>query len=57
MRPLTKYKIGSVVLPELLSLNDVKNAKGNTEKFATVKIDIVLIDSESEENAYDFRAR
>lgn len=46
---LTKYKIGSVVLPELVSVVDVKTAKGNMEKLATVKIDIMLIDSESEE--------
>ena len=46
---LTKYRIGSVVLPELVSVVDVKTAKGNTEKLATVKIDIMLIDSESAE--------
>jgi ERF superfamily. len=46
---LTKYKIGSVVLPELLSMVDVKTVKGNIEKLAVVKIDIMLIDSESEE--------
>ena len=46
---LTKYKIGSVVLPELVSVVEVKTAKGNIERLATVKIDIMLIDSESEE--------
>lgn len=46
---LTKYKICSITRPEVLSIVDVTTAKGNVEYLATVKMDIMLIDSESGE--------
>jgi hypothetical protein len=44
-----QYKIASVAVPDLLRLEDVKTAKGNTEKLATVRMDIQLTDIESGE--------
>lgn len=46
---LTKNKIASVVIPEIASMVDVTNLKGNTEHLVTVNVQIKLIDSESEE--------
>ena len=47
---LTKNKIASVVIPEIASMVDVTNLKGNTEHLATVNVQIRLIDSESGES-------
>lgn len=44
---LTKNKIASTVVPELIEFTDVTNLKGNTEHLATVKVEITLIDSDS----------
>ena len=44
---LTKYNICSIALPEVVSVVDVINAKGNIEHLATVKMDIMLVDAES----------
>lgn len=46
---LTKNKIASVVIPEIASMVDVTNLKGNTEHLVTVNVQIKLIDSESGE--------
>lgn len=46
---LTKNKIVSVVIPEIASMVDVINLKGNTEHLVTVNVQIKLIDSESGE--------
>ena len=47
---LTKHGIASVVTPALLSVQEVTTAKGNTERFATVEVTVMLIDSESGES-------
>lgn len=46
---LTKHCIVSVVTPNLLSMQQVTNAKGNTEQLATVEAIVTLIDAESGE--------
>ena len=46
---LTKNKIASVVIPEIASMVNVINLKGNTEHLVTVNVQIKLIDSESGE--------
>lgn len=46
---LTKNKIASVVIPEIASMVDVINLKGNTEHLVTVNVQIKLINSESGE--------
>ena len=46
---LTKNKIASVVIPEIASMVDVINLKGNTVHLVTVNVQIKLIDSESGE--------
>lgn len=46
---LVKHGIASVAVPELLGMVDVTTAKGNTEKLATVQMQITLIDTESGE--------
>lgn len=46
---LTKNKIASIVIPEIASMVDVTNLKGNTEHLVTVNVQIKLIDSESGE--------
>lgn len=46
---LTKNKIASVVIPEIASMVDVINLKGNTEHLVTVNVQNKLIDSESGE--------
>ena len=46
---LVKHGIASVAVPELLDMVDVTTAKGNTEKLATVQMQITLIDTESGE--------
>lgn len=51
---LTKNRIASVVIPEIASMVDVTNLKGNTEHLATVNVQIKLIDSESGESVYFF---
>ena len=47
---LTKHGIASVVTPNLLSMQQITTAKGNTEQMATVEVVITLIDSESGES-------
>ena len=47
---LTKNKVASVVVPELISAVDITNQKGNTEHLATVRVQIHLLDSESGES-------
>ena len=51
---LTKNKIASVVIPEIASMVDVVNLKGNTEHLVTVNVQIKLIDSESGESVNFF---
>ena len=46
---LTKHGLASVVTPNLLSMQQVTTAKGNTEQLATVEVVVTLIDSESGE--------
>jgi len=48
---LVKEGICSIAVPEVLSIMDVTNAKGNTEHLATVKMDIMLVDKDSGECA------
>lgn len=47
---LTKNKIASFVVPELLEFKDVLNLKGNTEHLAMVRVAITLTDSDSGES-------
>ena len=47
---LTKHGIASVVSPQLLSVQEITTAKGNTERLATVEVSVMLIDSESGES-------
>lgn len=47
---LTKNRIASIVIPEVASIADVTNLKGNTEHLVTVNVQIKLIDSESGES-------
>ena len=47
---LTKHNLASVVIPSLLSVQEVSTAKGNIERLATVEVSIMLIDSESGES-------
>ncbi|WP_346687050.1 ERF family protein [Megamonas hypermegale] len=47
---LTKNRIASIVIPEVASIVDVTNLKGNTEHLVTVNVQIKLIDSESGES-------
>lgn len=46
---LTKHGVASLVLPELISYEDVITQKGSTEHLATVKVTIELLDMESGE--------
>lgn len=48
---LTKYGIASFVSPKLVSMQDVKNAKGNIEHLATVEVEVTLVDKDSGETA------
>lgn len=47
---LVKNGLACYALPELISFEDVKTAKGNTEHLATVKMSVTLIDTESDES-------
>lgn len=47
---LTKHGIVSIATPELIQMQDVATAKGNTERLATVKLEILLVDTESGES-------
>ncbi len=47
---LVKNNVCSVIVPELLSMMDVMNNKGNTEHLATVRITNTLIDADSGES-------
>jgi len=46
---LVKNGLCSIAVPELLNIVDVTNSKGNIERLATVKMDILLIDKDSGE--------
>lgn len=46
---LTKYGLISVAMPELVNMQDIITNKGNTEHLATVRMEIILVDSESGE--------
>lgn len=47
---LVKHNVCSVIVPELISMIDVMNNKGNIEHLATVKITNTLIDADSGES-------
>ena len=47
---LVEHGLASLVIPELISLEEVKTAKGNIEHLATVKVNITLIDRDSDES-------
>ena len=47
---LVQQGLASLVIPELISLEEVKTAKGNIEHLATVKVNIMLIDRDSDES-------
>lgn len=47
---LVEQGLASLVIPELISLEEVKTAKGSTEHLATVKVNITLIDRDSDES-------
>lgn len=47
---LSKYGVASIVIPELLQMENVTSNKGNLEHLATVKINITLLDAESGES-------
>ena len=47
---MVKQGICSIAVPEIISIDEVTTAKGNTEKLATVKISITLMDKDSDEN-------
>lgn len=47
---LVKHNVCSVIVPELLSMIDVMNNKGNIEHLATVRITNTLIDADSGES-------
>jgi hypothetical protein len=44
---LVKNGLCSVVLPELLEMVNVQNAKGNTEHLATVKVTVRIVDADN----------
>jgi len=46
---LVKNGICSIAVPELLNIVDVTNSKGNIERLATVKMNVLLIDKDSGE--------
>lgn len=48
-KALVKYNLCSIVMPELLQMDEVITAKGNKEHLATVRIIVKLIDCESGE--------
>lgn len=47
---LVEQGLASLVIPELISLEEVKTAKGSIEHLATVKVNITLIDRDSDES-------
>lgn len=46
---LVEQGLATLVIPELISLEEVKTAKGSIEHFATVKLNITLIDRDSDD--------
>lgn len=46
---LTRHGISCMVIPELVSMEPVTTARGNTEHMATVKVNVVLTDADSGE--------
>lgn len=49
-KAFTKYGIISVATPELMQLEEVKTSKGNLERLAMVKLEILLVDIDSGES-------
>lgn len=46
---LTKNKLISIALPELINVKEVTTSKGNVEHLVTIKMEIMLVDAESGE--------
>ena len=44
---LVKFKIASIVTPEVLQSSEVQNSKGNLEQRVTVRITVTLLDADS----------
>lgn len=51
---LVKNDLCSVVLPEIISMEEVKNAKGNTEHLATVKVTVRIVDADNGNDYAEF---
>lgn len=49
-KAFAKYGIISVATPELMQLEEVKTSKGNLERLAMVKLEILLVDIDSGES-------
>lgn len=47
---MVKQGVCSIVVPEIISIDEVTTSKGNIERLATVKVDITLIDRDSDES-------
>ena len=47
---LVKFKIASIVTPEVLQSSEVQNSKGNVEQRVTVRITVTLLDADSGES-------
>ncbi|WP_196589981.1 ERF family protein, partial [Pectinatus frisingensis] len=47
---MVKQGICSTAVPEIISINEITTAKGNIERLATVKVNITLIDRDSDES-------
>lgn len=47
---LVKFKIASIVTPEVLQSSEVQNSKGNIEQRVTVRITVTLLDADSGES-------
>ena len=47
---LVKFKIASIVTPEVLQSSEVQNSKGNLEQRVTVRITVTLLDADSGES-------
>ena len=47
---LVKFKIASIVTPEVVQSSEVQNIKGNVEQRVTVRITVTLLDADSGES-------
>ncbi|WP_196595110.1 ERF family protein, partial [Pectinatus frisingensis] len=47
---MVKQGICSIAVPEIVSIDEITTTKGNIERLATVKINITLIDRDSDES-------